>query len=163
MVEFSTGAFKAHLGVTDMRIPIQYAFSTGRLARPRSRSRFAAMAASIWKPRSRDVPLPAFGAEALEARRHAPAVLNAANEVAVAAFLAAECGFLDIESAVAAVLDAHETEPLRSVETDRNRRRGFAPARCRMAPSAGELKARRLNPPPQPSPNSCRWGCYVGG
>jgi 1-deoxy-D-xylulose-5-phosphate reductoisomerase len=56
---------------------------------------------------------------ALEAGRiagTAPAALNAANEVAVAAFLAGECGFLDIESTVAAVLASVEAEPLTSVE-----------------------------------------------
>jgi 1-deoxy-D-xylulose-5-phosphate reductoisomerase len=45
-----------------------------------------------------------------------PAVLNAANEVAVAAFLAGECGFLDIERAVESALAAHDREQLESVE-----------------------------------------------
>lgn len=118
MVEFADGSVKAHLGAADMRIPIQYAFS---------------------HPRRWEAPVPAvdfttvgrldfaapdmetFGCLrlALEAGRTggtAPAALNAANEVAVAAFLAGECGFLDIEATVASVLDSVDVERLTSVE-----------------------------------------------
>lgn len=110
MVEYADGSVLAHLGATDMRIPIQYAFSHPRR----------------WTP-----PLPPvdfrtlgsldFGAPDLEtfgclrlafeagaAGGTAPCVLNAANEVAVAAFLGGRCGFLDIERTVEAVLDSHE-------------------------------------------------------
>ena len=118
MVEFADGSVKAHLGATDMRIPIQYAFShPRRWEAPLPAVDFA----EIGRLDFGNPDLETFGCLrlALEAGREAgtaPAALNAANEVAVAAFLAGECGFLDIESAVAAVLDAHETEPLRSVE-----------------------------------------------
>lgn len=118
MVEYADGSVKAHLGATDMRIPIQYAFSY---------------------PRRWDAPLPpvdftklgrldfaepdieTFGclALALAAGRTAgtmPAAMNAANEVAVAAFLEGACGFLDIERVVATVMEAHDAEKLESIE-----------------------------------------------
>jgi 1-deoxy-D-xylulose-5-phosphate reductoisomerase len=118
MVEFADGSVKAHLGATDMRIPIQYAFShPRRWEAPLPAVDFA----DIGRLDFGNPDLETFGCLrlALDAGRAAgtaPAALNAANEVAVAAFLAGECGFLDIESSVAAVLDVHEIEPLRSVE-----------------------------------------------
>jgi 1-deoxy-D-xylulose-5-phosphate reductoisomerase len=118
MVEFSDGSVKAHLGATDMRIPIQYAFShPRRWEAPLAPVDFAALGRLDFG----DADLETFGCLnlALQAGRAggtAPAALNAANEVAVATFLAGECGFLDIESAVASVLDATDVEPLRSVE-----------------------------------------------
>lgn len=118
MVEYADGSVLAHLGATDMRIPIQYAFS---------------------HPRRWSAPLPPvdfrslgsldFGAPDLEtfgclrlafdagrAGGTAPCVLNAANEVAVAAFLADRCGFLDIERTVDAVLGAHDPVAPESIE-----------------------------------------------
>ena len=118
MVEFADGSVKAHLGATDMRIPIQYALSlpdrwpapapTGRLHDART-------------PRLRTADIETFGCLALafEAGRAggtSPAVLNAANEVAVAAFLAGRCGFLDIERVVSDTLTHHGSEPLESVD-----------------------------------------------
>jgi 1-deoxy-D-xylulose-5-phosphate reductoisomerase len=118
MVEFADGSVKAHLGVADMRIPIQYAFSHPR----RWEAPVAAVDFTTLGRLDFAAPdLETFGCLrlALEAGRAAgtaPAALNAANEVAVAAFLAGECGFLDIEGAVAAVLDVVEVEPLSSIE-----------------------------------------------
>ncbi len=118
MVEFADGSVKAHLGATDMRIPIQYAFShPRRWEAPVPPVDFAALGRLDFA----EPDFATFGCLrlALEAGRVAgtsPAVLNAANEVAVAAFLAGECGFLDIESTVEAVLDSHESEALESVE-----------------------------------------------
>jgi len=45
-----------------------------------------------------------------------PAVLNAANEVAVAAFLEGRLGFMDIPRTVAAAMAAHQAQPLTSLE-----------------------------------------------
>lgn len=118
MVEFVDGSVKAHLGATDMRIPIQYAFSHPH----RWESRVPAVDfAALGRLDFCEPDLETFGclSLALEAGRTggtAPVALNAANEVAVAAFLEGACGFLDIESTVAAVLDALEVEPLYSVE-----------------------------------------------
>jgi 1-deoxy-D-xylulose-5-phosphate reductoisomerase len=118
MVEFVDGSVKAHLGATDMRIPIQYAFShPRRWEAPLPPVDFAELGRLDFA----EPDLATFRclALALEAGREggsAPAVLNAANEVAVAAFLEGRCGFLDIERVVDAVLQAHETVPVTSVE-----------------------------------------------
>ena len=118
MVEYTDGSVKAHMGTTDMRIPIQYALSQPhRWEAPVQPLDFTTLASLEF-----DAPdLSTFGClemafSAGRAGGTAPAVMNAANEVAVAAFLAGECGFLDIESTVRAVLDAHEPESLESIE-----------------------------------------------
>jgi 1-deoxy-D-xylulose-5-phosphate reductoisomerase len=118
MVEFSDGSVKAHLGATDMRIPIQYAFShPRRWSAPIEPVDFAALGRLDFA----EPDLETFGCLriALDAGRAGgtlPCVLNAANEVAVAAFLGGECGYLGIEETVEAVLSAHERESLESVE-----------------------------------------------
>jgi len=118
MVEFSDGSVKAHLGATDMRIPIQYAFShPRRWSAPLEPVDFA----EIGRLDFAEPDTETFGCLrlALEAGRtggSAPAVLNAANEIAVQAFLAGRCGFLDIEGAVERTLSAHDHERLESLE-----------------------------------------------
>lgn len=110
MVEYSDGSVKAHLGATDMRIPIQYAFSYPR------RWEAPVQPVDFTRLGSLDFDAPDFEtfgclALAFHAGRtggSAPAVLNAANEVVVAQFLAGRCGFLDIERVVADTLEAHE-------------------------------------------------------
>lgn len=118
MVEFVDGSVKAHLGATDMRVPIQYAFSEPRRwSAPLAPVDFA----EIGRLDFAEPDLEAFGCLALafEAGREggtAPAILNAANEVAVAAFLEGRCGFLDIERTVGNVLSRLDSEPLVSIE-----------------------------------------------
>lgn len=118
MVEYSDGSVKAHLGTTDMRIPIQYALSQPhRWEAPVEPLDFTTLASLDFGAPD----LATFGClemafAAGRAGGTAPAVMNAANEVAVAAFLAGECGFLDIEATVRAVLAGHEPETLESVE-----------------------------------------------
>jgi len=118
MVEFADGSVKAHLGATDMRVPIQYAFShPRRWEAPLPPVDFT----QIGRLDFAEPDLATFGClrlalEAGRARGTTPCALNAANEVAVAAFLAGECGFLGIEATVEAVLAAHEREDLVSIE-----------------------------------------------
>jgi len=118
MVEFADGSVKAHLGATDMRIPIQYAFSyPRRWEAPLPPVDFAELGRLDFA----EPDLETFGCLrlALDAGRSGgtvPCALNAANEVAVAAFLAGECGFLGIETTVEAVLGAHAREDLESIE-----------------------------------------------
>jgi len=118
MVEFADGSVKAHLGATDMRIPIQYAFShPRRWEAPLPPVDFTTLGALEFAAPD----LETFGCLrlALQAGRAGgttPAVLNAANEVAVAAFLGRRCGFLDIERVVESVLERHDSEPIRSVD-----------------------------------------------
>jgi 1-deoxy-D-xylulose-5-phosphate reductoisomerase len=101
-----------------MRIPIQYALSyPERWDAPLALVDFVQLGRMTFEE-----PDPAtFGCLrlALEAGRMggtAPCVLNAANEVAVAAFLAGRCGFLDIERIVSAALESHTPEPVTSLE-----------------------------------------------
>ena len=118
MVEYVDGSVKAHLGATDMRIPIQFALSyPERWAAPCEPLDFRTLGDLTF-----DAPdLETFGClrlaiEAGRAGGTAPAVLNAVNEVAVAAFLAKQCGYLDIEGSVARVLEMHDRQPVESLE-----------------------------------------------
>jgi 1-deoxy-D-xylulose-5-phosphate reductoisomerase len=118
MVEFQDGSVKAHLGATDMRIPIQYAFSyPERWPGPLEPVDFAALSRIDFA----EPDLDTFRCLALAyiAGREGgtmPAVMNAANEIVVDRFLHGACGFLDIERVVASVMEAHRSEPLASVE-----------------------------------------------
>ena len=118
MVEYKDGSVKAHLGATDMRIPIQFALSyPQRWDAPLEPIDFTQVAQLTFEE-----PDPqSFGSLglALEAGRiggTAPAVLSAANEIAVQAFLNKACGFLDIERVVANVLEKHDSEAVVSLE-----------------------------------------------
>lgn len=118
MVEYSDGSVKAHLGVTDMRIPIEYAFTyPDRGPAPATPVDFRSLGSlSFGAP-----DLDTFGCldlafSAGRAGGSAPVVLNAANEVAVAWFLGDRCGLLDIEGTVEAVLSDHQAVRLESLE-----------------------------------------------
>jgi 1-deoxy-D-xylulose-5-phosphate reductoisomerase len=109
MVEFSDGSVKAHLGATDMRVPIQYALShPDRWDAPVPPIDFSTAGPLEFEPPDLDT----FGClrMALEAGRAGgslPAAMNAANEVAVAAFLDRSAGFLDSDATVARILEEH--------------------------------------------------------
>lgn len=119
MVEFTDGSVKAHLGTTDMRIPIQFALSyPARWAAPVEPLDFTKLGGLEFAPADTDT----FRCLALA--RHAgtvggtlPCVMNAANEVAVAAFLAEQGSYLGIAECVEAVMDAHEREGVQRVES----------------------------------------------
>ncbi len=119
MVEFADGSVKAHLGTTDMRIPIQFALSyPDRWDAPVPPLDFRTLGTLEFAAPDTDT----FRCLALA--RHAggvggtlPAVMNAANEVAVAAFLAEQIGYLDIAACVEATMDAHEREGVQDVES----------------------------------------------
>ncbi|TLM81332.1 MAG: 1-deoxy-D-xylulose-5-phosphate reductoisomerase, partial [Actinobacteria bacterium] len=108
----------AHLGATDMRIPIQYAFShPRRWGGPLPPVDFAALGhLDFAEPDTETFGCLSLAFEAGRAGGTLPAAMNAANEVAVAAFLDGVCGFLDIERTVTAVMEAHGREPLESIE-----------------------------------------------
>ena len=114
ILELVDGSSKAQLSLPDMRQPIGWALAwPERLADP-----IGAIAWHELPPLTFEAPdtdaFPALALAYAAGRRGgtAPAVLNAANEEAVAAFLADRCGFLDIPRVVEAVLDRHDaTEP----------------------------------------------------
>lgn len=118
MVEFVDGSVKAHLGVADMRIPIQFALSyPHRWESPAARPDFTQMAALEFL----DPDLDTFRclALALEAGRTGgtlPCVMNAANEVAVAAFLDDACRLTDIDATVEQIMERMGSEPVVSLE-----------------------------------------------
>ncbi|MCP3982369.1 MAG: 1-deoxy-D-xylulose-5-phosphate reductoisomerase [bacterium] len=118
MIELIDGSFKAQLGVTDMRHPIQYALSwPERLST--AMPPFDPVAVGRLDFEAPDValfPCLRLAYEALEAGGAAPAALNAANEVAVESFLAAGIGFLDIPAAIEAVLERHAGDRAESLE-----------------------------------------------
>ena len=113
MVEFVDGSFKAQLGVTDMRHPIQYALTWPE----RWTSDLPLFDPVRSGPLEFDEPdlerFPCLGLayRALQAGGAAPAVLNAANEVAVGAFLEGRARFTDIPAAISAALERHAGDP----------------------------------------------------
>ena len=128
MVEFVDGSFKAQLGITDMRHPIQYAL-TWPDRREATLPPFDPVAAGpleFLPPDEQRFPCLGLAYRALAAGGAAPAVLNAANEVAAQAFLDGRAGFCDIPAIIATSLDRHAAEPASSladlVEADRRTR-----------------------------------------
>jgi 1-deoxy-D-xylulose-5-phosphate reductoisomerase len=119
LVEFVDGSLLAHLGPTDMRLPVQYALTYPRRApSPAVRLDMQTLAAlSFEAPDPVRFPCPGYAREALALGGTAPAVLNAANEVAVRLFLEGRIRFPDIARLVRRVLDGHRPVPATSLET----------------------------------------------
>ena len=119
MVEFADGSVKAHLGTTDMRIPIQFALSyPDRWDAPVAPRDFTKLGSLEFAPADTDTfRCLALARAAGERGGTLPCVMNAANEVAVAAFLAEECSYLGIAACVEAVMDAHERAGVQRVES----------------------------------------------
>ena len=120
MVEFADGSVKAQLGPPSMRLPIQYAlFYPRRLANDGLVPRLdTGLAQGLDFYPLEPERYACFGL-ALDAARQEqtyPAALSAADEVAVAAFLAGRIGFGDIYRVLAATLAAHQPTPGLSVE-----------------------------------------------
>lgn len=118
MVEYEDGSVIAQLGASDMRIPIQYAFSyPNRWDAPCSRVDFREIASlSFGAPDVETFRCLALAERAGIEGGTYPCVLNAANEVAVHAFLNDECSFTDIACLVERALDAHVREEAESIE-----------------------------------------------
>ncbi|WP_310600387.1 1-deoxy-D-xylulose-5-phosphate reductoisomerase [Desulfobulbus sp.] len=108
LVEYRDGSVVAQLGIPDMRIPIAYALSyPKRLELGLSRLGLAQCGGlSFEQPDHQRFPALRMAYEALAAGGVKPAVLNAANEVAVDAFLAKRIGFTQITTVVATALEA---------------------------------------------------------
>ena len=117
MVEFVDGSVLAQLGSADMRIPIAYALAwPERMATPAQRLDLAAIARLDFEAPDLDrFPALRLAREALEAGGAAPVVLNAANEVAVAGFLAGRIGFPEISRLVQEALMASDYGAPRSI------------------------------------------------
>lgn len=109
MVEYVDGSVLAQLGSPDMRTPIAYALGwPDRMFAPVERLDLTKMSGlTFFEPDTAKFPALRLAREALEAGGKAPCVLNAANEIAVAAFLAGQIKFLDIPRIVESALDQH--------------------------------------------------------
>jgi len=128
LVQFEDGSIKAQLGLPDMRLPIQFALGyPRRLANTFPRFDFAGYPALTFeKPDTETFRNLALAYEALHRGGNQPCVLNAANEIAVAAFLNDKLGFLAMAEVVEKCM---ETIPFTGhptyedyVETDRETR-----------------------------------------
>jgi 1-deoxy-D-xylulose-5-phosphate reductoisomerase len=107
LVQFTDGSIKAQMGLPDMRLPIQYALGyPNRLASNFPRFDFAQYPALTFeKPDTETFRNLALAFAALSRGGNAPCVLNAANEVAVAAFLQDRVGFLEMQQVVETCLN----------------------------------------------------------
>jgi 1-deoxy-D-xylulose-5-phosphate reductoisomerase len=114
LVRFRDGATLAHLGYPDMRAPISYALTyPERAATPLKPLDFSSLTLEFGEPDVDTFPMLALAREAGEKGGTAPCVFNAANEVAVAAFLAGQLSFLGIADVVADALRTADTAPAR--------------------------------------------------
>ena len=118
MVEYRDGSVISHLGASDMRIPIQYALSyPDRWETPAPRMDFRVLGSLTFdKPDMETFRCLALAESAGTIGGTMPCVLNAANEVAVAAFLQDRCSFTDIDRVVGACMDRHEVQKVESIE-----------------------------------------------
>jgi 1-deoxy-D-xylulose-5-phosphate reductoisomerase len=119
LVQLSDGASLAHLGHPDMRVPIAYALHhPERVELPVRRLDLAAVGTLSFEPVDIDAfPCLRLAREAAAAGGTAPCVLNAANEVAVHAFLRGRLPFLGIPAVIEGALDALDAAPVRAFES----------------------------------------------
>jgi 1-deoxy-D-xylulose-5-phosphate reductoisomerase len=139
MVEFVDGSVLAQLGSPDMRIPIAFALAwPARMATPAQRLDLVSVGSLDFEtPDLSRFPALRLARNALEAGGAAPIVLNAANEIAVASFLAGKLRFGDIPALVGESLEAAGFDAPRSIgdvlEIDRvtrERTRAMMTASC---------------------------------
>jgi 1-deoxy-D-xylulose-5-phosphate reductoisomerase len=117
MVEFSDSSVKAQLGPPDMRLPIEYALTyPGRGPRIVDEFQWAGLALNFEEPDLKRFPCLGLGYDAGRAGGSAPAVFNAADEIAVEAFLQGRLGFTGIPRVIASTLEAVAWRELAEVE-----------------------------------------------
>ena len=118
MVEYVDGSVMAQLGVPDMKGPIAYALTyPARVAtgvKPLDLTALSGL--TFFNPDNDRFPALKLAYRAANAGESMPAVMNAANEVAVEAFLAGRIGFMTIAGAIERVMDMHAPHDLRSIE-----------------------------------------------
>jgi 1-deoxy-D-xylulose-5-phosphate reductoisomerase len=146
MVELKDGSIIAQMGITDMRLPIQYAFAyPDRWDAPvpfLDLTRVGPL--EFQQPAWDDFPCLKLAYRALEAERSLPIVLNAANEIAVSSFLEGRLGFTQIARVIEQAMDAHTPEPAATLAEVR---RVDAWARMHAAELARELELVDRNNP----------------
>jgi 1-deoxy-D-xylulose-5-phosphate reductoisomerase len=118
MVEYIDGSMIAQMGITDMRIPISYALSFPHrlhLNLPRL-DLFQKGALTFLPPDIERFPCLKLAYRSIEIGETMPAILNAANEVAVNAFLDGSLRFTEVPLLIQRVMEEHEIKPVRTVE-----------------------------------------------
>ncbi|MEM5584998.1 1-deoxy-D-xylulose-5-phosphate reductoisomerase [Roseibium sp. AS2] len=112
LVQYTDGSLLAQLGSPDMRTPIAHCLAyPDRMAVPVKKLDLAEIATLTFEVPDLDrFPALRLALEAMKAGGGAPAVLNAADEIAVAAFLTGKIGFPDIPAAIEAVLEELEAD-----------------------------------------------------
>ena len=106
MVQFADGSVKAQMGLADMKLPIQYAFTYPH----RIKTSFPRLDFSLYpqftfeKPDVERFRNLALAYDAISRGGNAPCILNAANEIVVAAFLMGRIGFLQMSDVIETVL-----------------------------------------------------------
>ena len=118
MVEYQDGAVVAQLGMPDMKGPISYALTyPERLADVSPALDLARVGALTFEEPDTDrFPCLTYAFDALKAGGTMPAVLSAANEVAVGYFLEGKIAYGDIARVIRSTMDAHTQTPVRTVE-----------------------------------------------
>ena len=107
-VQFDDGAVKAQLGVPDMRLPIQYAFSyPKRLTLSGERlDLFKTRSLEFFEPDLKKFRCLALAFEAIEKGGNMPCIVNAANEIVNRGFLEDKCGFLQMSDIIAETMQS---------------------------------------------------------
>jgi 1-deoxy-D-xylulose-5-phosphate reductoisomerase len=118
MIEMVDGSIIAQLGVTDMRLMIQYALTyPDRLATELPALGWDKLARlEFFEPDTVRFPCLRLAYEAMREGGTMPAALSAANEVAVAAFLDRQIKFMEIPRIIEQTMESHVTQPCESIE-----------------------------------------------
>jgi 1-deoxy-D-xylulose-5-phosphate reductoisomerase len=121
LVELIDGSVIAQLGVTDMRLPIQYACSYPERWDGSLPSLDLARAGRLefLEPAHDRFPCLGLAYDALRAGGTLPVVLNAANEIAVGAFLDHKLGFMAIPRVIQKAMQAHDSQPVSTLQVVR--------------------------------------------
>ncbi|HEX3203212.1 MAG TPA: 1-deoxy-D-xylulose-5-phosphate reductoisomerase [Nitrospiraceae bacterium] len=141
LVEYRDGSMIAQLGLPDMRTPISYAMNyPARMGLDLPSLDLCSVGTLTFHQPDHDrFPCLRLGYEALRVAGTMPAALNAANEIAVAAYLQEQIGFQDIAEIIRRTMDAHQVRTLATVEdaleTDRQSREKASALVRTLAPS----------------------------
>jgi 1-deoxy-D-xylulose-5-phosphate reductoisomerase len=146
MVELIDGSVIAQLGVTDMRLPIQYACSYPERWEAPLPSLDIARAGRLEfsSPPLDRFPCLGLAYDALRAGGTLPVVLNAANEIAVELFMQGKLGFMAIPRVIKRTMDMHEVAAVSALEVVR---RADAWARLQAQAAAGEVELNSVGRP----------------
>ncbi|HAW34473.1 MAG TPA: 1-deoxy-D-xylulose-5-phosphate reductoisomerase [Alphaproteobacteria bacterium] len=116
-VAYVDGSVLAHMGMPDMRTPISYALAyPDRMVSPTARLDLTALSGLTFSaPDETRFPALRLAKECLKKGQAATAIMNAANEVAVGAFLRREIGFLDIVRVVEKIVERLPAKPVATI------------------------------------------------